>query len=91
MLACIAKEPMGILVVIFGVVTLLCGYQYRADANGGDFVAAHATVENFFGSSSRVEVPEIPLCTSGMGVGQFSAPMYKVVVPSGSFTRRCIS
>jgi hypothetical protein len=26
-----------------------------------------------------------------MGVGQFSAPIYKVVVPSGSFTRRCIS
>src|SRR5260370_12205322 len=26
-----------------------------------------------------------------MGVGQFRAPMYKVVVPSGSLTRRCIS
>ena len=26
---------------------------------------------------------EWPLLTSGMGVGQFSAPMYKAVVPSG--------
>src|ERR1700722_3266034 len=32
-----------------------------------------------------------PLWTSGIGVGQFSAPIYNVVVPSGSFTRRCIS
>src|SRR5208337_1733272 len=34
---------------------------------------------------------ELPLFTSGMGVGQFLAPIYKVVVPSGSLTRRCIS
>jgi hypothetical protein len=33
----------------------------------------------------------LALCTSGMGVGQFLAPIYRIVVPSGSFTRRCIS
>src|SRR5208337_1215681 len=34
---------------------------------------------------------ELPLLTSGTGVGQFFAPIYKVVAPSGSLTRRCIS
>ena len=29
--------------------------------------------------------------TSGMGKGQFSAPIYSTVLPSGSRTRRCIS
>src|SRR4029077_740209 len=29
--------------------------------------------------------------TSGIGKGQFSAPMYSTVLPSGSRTRRCIS
>src|SRR5208282_3226174 len=34
---------------------------------------------------------ELPLCINGMGVGQFSAPIIRQVVPSGSFLRRCIS
>src|SRR6266478_977099 len=34
---------------------------------------------------------ELPLLTRGRGVGQFLAPMYKTIVPSGSFTKRCIS
>src|SRR5271165_2284566 len=34
---------------------------------------------------------ELPLLTSSTGVGQFFAPIYKVVAPSGSLTRRCIS
>src|SRR6202041_1141187 len=33
----------------------------------------------------------LALCTSGMGAGQFLAPIYRIVVPSGSLTRRCIS
>ena len=33
----------------------------------------------------------ILLDTSGSGNGQFSAPTYRTVVPSGSRTRRCIS
>src|SRR5260221_6850442 len=34
---------------------------------------------------------ELPLFTRGMGVGQFFAPMYRIIVASGSFSRRCIS
>jgi len=34
---------------------------------------------------------EPPLLTRGIGVGQFFAPMYKTIVPSGSLTKRCIS
>src|SRR5258705_12505115 len=34
---------------------------------------------------------ELPLLTRGIGVGQFFAPMYKTIVPSGSLTKRCIS
>src|SRR5580692_3788779 len=33
----------------------------------------------------------VSLRTRGMGVGQFLALTYKIVVPLGSFTRRCIS
>src|SRR5258708_2557322 len=34
---------------------------------------------------------ELLLLTRGIGVGQFFAPIYKTIVPSGSFTKRCIS
>src|SRR5260370_1217587 len=34
---------------------------------------------------------ELPLLTRGIGVGQFFAPMYKRIVPSGSLAKRCIS
>src|SRR5258706_7558909 len=34
---------------------------------------------------------ELPLFTRSIGVGQFCAPMYKTIVPSGSLSKRCIS
>jgi len=86
-------EALGILDERVGgcsVTALFSLCQSMADLESASLILPDCPEQNFLRASIGIKEP----CTilyQRYGEGQFSAPTYSTVVPSGSRTRRCIS
>ena len=68
---------------------ILCHCVFLTYFNCSGLVFSNSAEQDYLLTATRIEILCAFFDTNGMGKGQFSAPMYRTVLRSGSWTRRC--